>query len=556
QDAPKLPQATEVSATRFYASEAKGSDECGDGTESRPFKTVLHALRRGGSSAVVMVEGPDGGSQWQEAAKSQVKKCRKLLEREQRQSEQREKREAADKALRDENLRAAEKICISEDPSLPRAQAVKVRQAPKLVGQRVQVSGWVHRLRRQGKALMFVVLRDGTGFLQCLLADRLCQTYDAILLSQEASIRVYGTLARVPEGHSAPGGVELTADYWEQIGPAPPGGVESVLNVESDVDVLLDNRHLVLRGEHTSKIVKLSCHVMRAFRSHLFDRGYVEVTPPTMVQTQVEGGSTLFSFDYYGEPAYLTQSSQLYLETCLPVVGDCFCVARSYRAEKSRTRRHLSEYTHLEAECPFITYNDLLDRVEDLIVDVSERVLKEAGDLLREVNPKFNAPKKPFRRMNYTDALVWLKENNVLRPDGKNYEFGDDIPEAPERQMTDTINEPILLCRFPAEIKAFYMPRCQEDNRVTESVDVLIPGVGEIVGGSMRIWKHDELMKGYAREGIDPSPYYWYTQQREYGSCPHGGYGLGVERFMTWMFGQEHIRDVCLYPRMTGRCKP
>lgn len=513
---------------------------------------------------MVMVEGGDESgavdSAWQEAAKTQVKKCRKQLEREQRQADERAKREEADRAKREENLRAAADIRISEDVSLPQARRVKVRDATapsgELVGQRLKIMGWVHRLRRQGKALMFLVLRDGTGFLQCLLADKLCQTYDALLLCQEASICVYGSLAKVPEGQSAPGGVELTADYWELIGPAPPGGVESVLNQDADVDIQLDNRHLMIRGEYTSKIVKLSSFVMRAFRDHLFNRGYFEVSPPTLVQTQVEGGSTLFSFDYYGQPAYLTQSSQLYLETCLPSVGDCFCMARSYRAEKSRTRRHLSEYTHMEAECPFISYEDLLQRVEDLIVDVSERVVAMAGQLLSEVNPKFVPPKKPFKRMNYTDALVWLKENDVRRPDGEFYEFGDDIPEAPERRMTDAINEPILLCRFPAEIKAFYMPRCPEDNRVTESVDVLIPGVGEIVGGSMRIWKQDELMRGFAREGIDPTPYYWYTQQREYGTCPHGGYGLGVERFMTWMFGQEHIRDVCLYPRMAGRCKP
>lgn len=329
------------------------------------------------------------------------------------------------------------------DESLPKANKIKLCDAAKFRKQRIVVEGWVHRLRRQGKALMFIMLRDGTGFLQSVLADKLCQTYNGLILQTEATVRLYGTLEAVQEGQKAPGNHELQVDYWELIGNGPPGGIDNVLNEESHIDIQLDQRHLMLRGEKLSKIMIFRSFLVHAFREHYFSHGYNEVTPPTLVQTQVEGGSTLFKFDYFGEEAYLTQSSQLYLETVIPALGDVFSIAQSYRAEQSRTRRHLAEYTHIEAECPFITFADLLDRVEDLIVDVADRMVKNpiTNEILMEFNPKFKAPKKPFKRMNYTDALVYLKENNITKEDGSFYEFGDDIPEMPERQMTDKINE-------------------------------------------------------------------------------------------------------------------
>ncbi|XP_063997835.1 asparagine--tRNA ligase, cytoplasmic isoform X2 [Pogoniulus pusillus] len=505
----------------------------------------------------IYVDSPKENERWALISKSQMKNGKKLWHREQMKSDAKEKREAEDLLRREKNLEEAKKVVIRNDPSLPEPTCVKIRALEAYRGQRVKVFGWVHRLRRQGKTLMFLVLRDGTGFLQCVLADELCQCYNGLLLSTESSVAVYGTLNLVPEGKQAPGGHELSCDYWELVGLAPAGGADNLLNEASEVDVQLNNRHMMIRGESMAKAFRVRSAVLQAFREHFLQGGYCEVTPPTLVQTQVEGGSTLFKLDYFGEEAYLTQSSQLYLETCLPALGDVFCVAQSYRAEQSRTRRHLAEYTHIEAECPFISFEELLARLESLVCDVVDRVLRSpVASLLYELNPGFQPPRRPFRRMDYGEAIAWLRQHGVTKDDGSLYEFGEDIPEAPERLMTDTINEPILLCRFPAEIKSFYMQRCPEDPRLTESVDVLMPNVGEIVGGSMRIWDSEELLEGYKREGIDPAPYYWYTDQRKYGTCPHGGYGLGLERFLTWILNRHHIRDVCLYPRFVQRCRP
>jgi len=548
-----------LSDKKLFTSEKKGNDECGDGSESSPFKTVLQALRAAGGVEplpTIYVDSKEEGKAFDVVARAQLKKVLKMFTREGHKSAEDNIREKEDAQLRLKNLDDAKKILIEEDKSLPAALRIKIRDAPVNKGKRVQIFGWVHRLRRQGKAMMFVTLRDGSGYLQSILTDKLCQSYDAVLLSTESSVVLFGTVATVPEGKSAPGGVEMNVDYWEVIGTAPPGGADGILNTEAHPDVQLDNRHIWIRGENTCKVLRVRSALMQAFRDHYFANGYCEVNPPTLVQTQVEGGATLFKLDFFGQQAYLTQSSQLYLETCLPSLGDVFCVAQSYRAEQSRTRRHLAEYTHVEAECPFISFDDLLDRLEDLVVDVVERVLSTTGDLVKELNPDFQVPKRPFKRMNYSEGIEWLKANGVTKEDGTFYQFGEDIPEMPERKMTDAINEPILFCRFPAPIKSFYMSRCPEDNGLTESVDVLLPNVGEIVGGSMRIHNYDEMLAAYKVAGIDPAPYYWYTDQRKFGTTPHGGYGLGLERFLCWLLNRYHIREASLYPRFLDRCTP
>jgi asparaginyl-tRNA synthetase len=242
----------------------------------------------------------DAADAFEVAAKSQLKKIHKLWTREISKLADKSTKEEEDLKKREQNLEEAKKIVIQQDSSLPEAKKIKICDGKANRDTRIRVYGWVHRMRRQGKGMMFIVLRDGTGFLQCVLTDQLCQCYNALVLATESSVQLFGTIKEVPEGKTAPGGHELNVDYWEVIGLAPAGGADNLLNEEAHPDVQLDNRHIMIRGENTSKILKMRSVVMQAFRSHYFDRGYTEVTPPTLVQTQVEGGSTLFKMDYFG----------------------------------------------------------------------------------------------------------------------------------------------------------------------------------------------------------------------------------------------------------------
>lgn len=490
-------------------------------------------------------------------SKAQIKKLKKAKEAAAKKAIRAAELAAQKAAAEAKKLEDSKSIVVVEDASLPAAKRILIKDVADHVGQRVRIFGWAQFVRQQG-SMIFIDLRDGTGFpalLQVILTGNLAKCYDALTLHREAAVCVVGNV--VSDDRAKKGGVELQADYWKLLGPSD-GEIDTRLNEEAGPTILMDNRHLVIRQQTPSTILKLRSIALSCMRDHFFNKNFYEVTPPTLVQTQVEGGSTLFAFDYFGEKAYLTQSSQLYLETCVPSLGNVFCVMPSFRAEKSRTRRHLSEYTHFEAEMGFLTYDDLLNTLEDMVVDVAERIVARAGDMLKSVNPDFVPPKRPFLRMNYSDAIKWLNDNNVYKDEEtkEHFQMGDDIPEMPERKMTDTIGQPIFLCRFPAHQKPFYMARCAEDKELTESVDLLMPGVGEIIGGSMRCWDYDTLKAAFKHEGLDDSPYYWYTDLRKIGSCPHGGFGLGVERYLCWILNQEHIRNVCLYPRYIGRCKP
>ncbi|QPG75935.1 asparagine--tRNA ligase [Brettanomyces nanus] len=549
--------------SEIYVNPTTGVDtDSSKGTKEAPYKSPGFALFKDPDAKVYTFKEVEGKADYYEISASALKKAKKICESLKRKAGKKKKLEAS-KAEREADesakLMAAMKITITKDESLPAPKKIKIRNIAQHIGERVEIHGWIHRLRLQ-KGHAFIILRDGTGFLQCVLTGEFANAYQTLTLTVESSLTVFGTISKLPEGKSAPGGVELIVDYYEVIGLAPSGKDSFTNKIQEDIDpnLLLDRRHLALRGETLSAVMKVRAAVLGSVRRFYQDEAITEVTPPCMVQTQVEGGSTLFKMSYYGEEAFLTQSSQLYLETCLPALGDVYCIQESFRAEKSHTRRHLSEYTHIEAEMAFISFEDLLDHIEKLIVKVVDVVMKDpvAGALVKQLNPGFVAPKLPFKRLQYVEALDWLNENGVQNEEGNPFKFGDDIAEAAERKMTDTIGVPILLTRFPVEIKSFYMKKCADDPRVTESVDLLMPTVGEITGGSMRISDKDELLEGFKREGIDPAGYYWFIDQRIYGTCAHGGYGLGTERILAWLCNRFTVKDCSLYPRFAGRCTP
>ncbi|KAF9243209.1 asparaginyl-tRNA synthetase [Melanogaster broomeanus] len=484
-----------------------------------------------------------------QSATKKAKKDAQGLEKKRLKAEAEEKEARERQERREKRLEESRKVVLDEDPSLPKPTKSKIVNLTGLRDQRVRVSGWVHR-RRDQQEIMFIVLRDGTGYLQAVLTGQTNKTYDAITLQLEALF---------PEGQKAPGGHELVVDYWKVLGAAPGAddAFTNKLNEQSDPSILADLRHLVLRGETASNVLRLRSALLSAFRASYTAHDLLEVTPPCLVQTQVEGGATLFN-------------SQLYLETCLPSLGDVFCVQESFRAENS-------EYTHLEAELAFINFDDLMTHIEAIICETVDKLLADpsSATLIKSLNPNFTTPARPFKRMSYLDAIEWLNEHGIQREaedadgnaikdaEGKavmvSHAIGDDIAEAAERQMTDIIGTPIFLYGFPAELKAFYMkkmPKGENGPVCTESCDLLMPGVGEIVGGSMRISDMEELLAAYKREGIDPTPYFWFTDQRKYGTCEHGGYGLGVERFLAWLANRYTVRECSLYPRWPGRATP
>jgi asparaginyl-tRNA synthetase len=421
--------------------------------------------------------------------------------------------------------------------------------AGKHTGKKVKIRGWVHRQRTSG-GLAFVVMRDATGVLQCAVKKDAVDEKDwkdATNVFVESSAECEGI---VKEDKRAPGGFELGVSGFNAIfiGEAFP------IAKDQSVEFLLDTRHLWLRSQRLTNILKGRDYITRYLRQFFFEHDFFECTPPIITRSACEGGATLFKLDYFGDMAYLSQSGQMYGEVFSFSLGNIFILAPSFRAEPSRTIRHLAEYWHLEPEMAFYSQKMNMELQEDMIEFVCQKMAKEHPDILQAAGRDPNdllMVKAPFPRIDYGKAIEMLQEK------GLKIEYGQDMGADEEAELTKDTKIPIFVHNHPKAFKAFYMREDKSKPGTVLSNDLLAPqGHGEIIGGSERIWEHDELMARVKEQNLPEKEYQWYLDLRRYGSVPHAGFGLGIERLVKWMLNLDHIRDAIPFPRTINRAYP
>jgi asparaginyl-tRNA synthetase len=422
-------------------------------------------------------------------------------------------------------------------------------QAPDAVGRTVRLRGWVRRARSSG-GLLFFVLRDRTGTVQvtarrdALGPERFTEVERVQI---EGALRLSGVVAADPR---APGGREVRADHVDVVHAGEPFPIF----VDQTEEYRLDQRHLVIRSQDLVATFRIRSDLLRILRKFMDDEQVQEMFPPVLSGNAAEGGAEAFQVDYFGRPGYLSQTAQLYLEALLFPNERVYAVTQSFRAEKSRTPRHLTEYQHLEAELAWCDLAGLTEFIERMFVttihEIAQRRPKELAQLGRPPE-ELLAIQAPFVRLPYRKAI------ERLRAQGFPVQFGSDLGTAEERALTLEEKSPIFVTRLPAARTAFYMLRTPDDPLTVEAADLLGPeGYGEIVGASCRETEIARLVERLVEAGADPKEYAWYLDLRRHGSVPHAGFGMGVERLMRWMLRREHIRETTPFPRTPSRHTP
>jgi asparaginyl-tRNA synthetase len=426
---------------------------------------------------------------------------------------------------------------------------VYVENLDRHVGAEVEIRGWVYHLRSSGK-IRFVSLRDGTGLVQCIVTESDSPETFGISerLTRETSCIIGGV---VREDKRAPGGYEILTRSIRVI-QSPEA--YPITPKEHGVAFLLENRHLWLRSSKQHAILRIRAEVERACRDFLDGEGFVAVDSPILTPSASEETTTLFELDYFGSKAYLSQSGQLYNEASCMALGRVYCFGPTFRAEKAKTRRHLTEFWMLEPEIAFGNLDTVFELSEGMIMLVLERVLerrsRELEVLERDIS-KLAAISAPFEKMTYREAL------DILRRKGFDIRFGDNLGAEEETVLSSAFDGPVFIHRYPAATKAFYMEPDPEDESLAMCTDLLAPeGYGEIIGGSERIYDGNLLEKRIEAFGVPPEDFRWYLDLRHYGSVPHAGFGLGIERTVGWICGVHHIRETIPFPRMIYRVYP
>ncbi len=416
----------------------------------------------------------------------------------------------------------------------------------EMVGHDVCIRGWIHRIR-WSKKVTFIVLRDHSGIVQCTVKADSPSFSLSRDLTLESCISLSGT---VKADERAPGGYEVSVKGIEVIGKAQPFPITA----DHSTPLVLDNSHLWLRSREMTAVMKVTDAVYRSAAEYFEAAGFYRVDPPILITAACEGGASLFSLDYFGKKAYLTQSSQLYLEAFIQSLEKVYCIAPSFRAEKSRTRRHLTEFWHLEAEEAFCDLWQSLKTQEMLIAHIAHFVAQNTRNELRQLgrDPEaLDAIQTPFERISYDEAL------SIINKAGVDIEWGDDFGVEHERVLTNEFEFPFFVHSWPKQAKAFYHRPDPEKPQLVLCADMLAPeGHGEIIGGGERIHDLEILLERIREAGLQPEDYDWYLDLRRYGTCPHSGFGLGVARLVKWLCNLDHIRKAVPFPRTITRIYP
>jgi len=422
-------------------------------------------------------------------------------------------------------------------------------------GQTVTLQGWLYNKRSSGK-LHFLQLRDGTGIIQCVVfkGDVSPEVFDAAdKVSQESSIEVTGV---VREDKRSPLGFELGVTEFKVLGDA----VEyPITPKEHGVAFLMDHRHLWLRSARQNAIIRIRAEIVRAVRNYFDQNGFTLVDAPIFTPNACEGTSNLFETDYFEEKAYLTQSGQLYMEAAAAAFGKVYCFGPTFRAEKSKTRRHLTEFWMVEPEVAFMDLYEDMDLAEDFVCYIVEHVLKnrrpELEVLERDIS-KLEAIKKPFPRITYDEAIELIRQHGP-EEEHKNFPWGEDFGGDEETIISSQFDRPVFIHHYPTEIKAFYMKPDPANPKYALNVDMIAPeGYGEVIGGGQREDDLNVLISKIEAHGLPMEAFDWYLDVRKYGSFPHAGFGLGIERTVSWICGLHHVRETIPFPRLMDRLSP
>jgi asparaginyl-tRNA synthetase len=419
------------------------------------------------------------------------------------------------------------------------------------VGEEVNIHGWLYTKRSSGK-IRFLVVRDGTGIMQGVLvknavSEEVFAAYDQ--LTQESSLVVTG---KIRKDDRAPGGYEMEVSDVQIVHIAKE---YPITPKEHGVDFLMDHRHLWLRSARQTAILRIRHQIIKAIREFFDDRGFTLIDAPIFTPAACEGTSTLFETDYFDlGKAYLTQSGQLYAEAGAMALGKVYVFGPTFRAEKSKTRRHLTEFWMVEPEVAFNDLNDNMELVEEFLEHIVTSVLKNRTQELKtlERNTSFlENVKKPLPKITYSEAVEILKKKNIA------FEWGNDFGGTDETVISEEFDRPVIVHRYPAKVKAFYMKRDPQNPDLALAMDVLAPeGYGEIIGGSQREDDYDTLLQRITEHNLPQSAFEWYLDLRRYGSVPHSGFGLGIERTVSWICGLDHVRETIPFPRMIYRLTP